>query len=134
MKKVLGVWSLAILAAMCMGFSSCSKDSLGDISIKIIGKWQFVESSFGDFQPCDFQNWIEFKANGTLESYNACNETTNAGIWAAKVYTLAMIADGYPLEWRVRSITNEELILEAIPRIGFPGHVPPTTIYKFKKI
>jgi hypothetical protein len=136
MKKVLSVWSLVMLMTMYVGFSSCSKDDEesgngGDIGKMIVGKWQLVESSDTDNEPCDFQGWDEFKSDGKMSSYDACTSETTTGRWTADSgkNTITTTYDVLPISitFDVVSLTDKELILE--------GNVFGQKIkYKFKKI
>jgi len=64
MKKVLSIWSWAMILALCVGFSSCSNDKDDDggsgSGTSIVGKWNFVS----------YTKDIKNPTNPTLESTN----------------------------------------------------------------
>ena len=116
MKRVINFWSMAMLLAMCGGFSSCSDDDDGgSISKKIIGKWQLFETSDADDNPyfdpsCYYQEVWEFKKDGTFIISFGCSSGADTGKWVAAAKTLTLIYDGIPVIYDMQ-INDKEMIL-----------------------
>ena len=95
MKKTISTWSWALLLALCVGFSSCSKDDK-KIEEEVFGKWQLIESSDANLTDCDFQGWLEINSNGTFSEYNACIDFTYSSTWSTDPDGIVLDIQLYP--------------------------------------
>ena len=124
MKKVSNFWVLAIVLALCLGFSSCKPD----ISKLIIGKWKVVESS-ESLNSCEFQSWMEFKSERVIE-FDACDNSTDTGVWTVggtEQNVVSMVFDDDAFVWKVESITRSEMVV-------VESHLGTNTTLRFKRI
>ena len=123
-----------LLLALCIGFSACGDDGDGDgdddiKSSDIVGRWQLIESSFTDFEPCDFERWDEYKSDGTFVSLDGCGGETWTGTWKLEGNKIIAMEDGFPdpIVSTIVSVSANELVLSGI-RDG------KTSIDKYKRI
>ncbi|MGZ5245959.1 MAG: lipocalin family protein [Flavitalea sp.] len=115
MKKSLAI--LSIVFSMLFLFS-CSKDK--DEPASLVGKWQLQSATPNDdYDACDFQGYLEFKANNTVEAYDECDGETITGTYTRSGNTLTITETGFPLAINVTivSLTNTTLQLQ-LPNIG----------------
>jgi len=123
MKKVINFWSLAVIIALCVGFASCDKDDNkgkgDDTTINesdIVGKWQMFEvvPDDDDYDDCDFEGWIDIRADKTFTEYDACEDDTSIGTWKIDGSTMTVIHNAFPIPiaFRVVSVSANELVLE----------------------
>ena len=71
MKKVLSIWSWAMVLALCVGFSSCSNDddeggSNKDFSKLIVGKWKYYSYYNSDWFEVEQDVYVQFNADGSF--------------------------------------------------------------------
>ena len=121
-----------LLLALCVGFPACGDDDGDNDNIKssgIVGKWQMIESSFTDFEPCNFEGWDEFKSDGTFVSFGGCGGETWTGTWKLEGNNITAVHDDFPgnIVFTIVSVSANELVLSGI-RDG------KTHIDKYKRI
>jgi hypothetical protein len=112
MKKL---FNLAIILALCVGFSSCSSDDDegNDISSLIIGKWQMYETTAPDYYyPCEYLGWDEYKSDGKYNTYDACEGKTYTGSYTLNGKNLTVIPEIIPIPFifTIVSVTETELV------------------------
>ena len=139
MKKQFSFWSLVMILALCVGFTSC-KDDEPSFKGNIVGKWQLVEiidsdgsqteANPGDwYEACDFKGHLEIKTGGTLDEFDACSNSTFSGTWKLEGDKLTMTYNEFPipLTYTVTTLTENELV-KTIRIMG------ETATSKFKRI
>ncbi|MDR3327453.1 MAG: lipocalin family protein [Prevotellaceae bacterium] len=130
MKKYLK-FSWAILLALCIGISSCSKDDDDSNSSDLAGKWQLTEvradgvlqnpNVSTDYnEPCDYEGWSQFKSDGTFIDYDGCDNSTSGGTWRLNGNTVTVVADVFSisLNFKIISLNQTTLVFETTA-IGF---------------
>ena len=77
MKKVLSIWSMAVLAMCVVGFSSCSKDDDegkgGDtkkFSQLLVGKWKYYAHFNSGWIYASDDSYIQFNSDGSLSLFS----------------------------------------------------------------
>ena len=113
MTKVFKFLSWAILIALCVGLASCSKDEGG--SDDIVGKWQIYYNSDGLDELCDYEDWFEFKSDGTYTEFDKCDNETVGGTWKREGNNLTIVAEYFPIPivFTIVSLSKDELVLES---------------------
>ena len=135
MKKVLKFQVWAILLALCVGISSCSKDDEDDlltgVDSKVFGKWQLagvegLELTEEDLAGCDFKGWIEIKKDGAIVSYDACEGETYSAKWSSVSSNVIKIIEGSDESIvTIISVSDKELVLKVDDE---------PEVYKYKRI
>lgn len=125
---------IILLSLLC--FAACSDDDDDKVSSSlIIGKWQLVNSTDKDTEPCLFKGYVEFLSNGKYEDKTGCNNANGNGRWELNGNGLTITANiiPIPITGTVKSLTEDELILE-LEGIGWETgevvEVKYTEIYK----
>jgi hypothetical protein len=109
--------SLAVMTALCVGFASCDKDE-ENASASIVGKWYEydVEVSGGDCVDADINtnNWVEFYADGTTDSYNSEDNETSKGTWSinGKILTMTDLSFPIPIPAEILELTSTTLAIK----------------------
>lgn len=89
MKKLNLFALLAMLFSISL-FCACSSDddetnddgNDKNYAEMIVGKWQFTEGNHSEeFEPCDYQGWMEFLSDGSYKEYDKCQNRTVTGTW-----------------------------------------------------
>jgi len=108
MKKVFSIWFSIVLIALCMGFSSCSKDEnvsnggnnnpenlIGHWYYQKGGSWSLGDAHIGKGYPDNSQ--IIFKKDGTYEASdsNPYNDWDYYGTWSVKGDKLTVLQSYY---------------------------------------
>jgi len=94
---------------------SCGDDGNDTVSSsEIIGKWQLVNSTEKDTEPCLFTGYTEFKSDGKYVDKTGCNSGNGDGKWALKGNELTITANilPIPITATIKSLTETDLILE----------------------
>jgi hypothetical protein len=112
---------IALVLVVLFTMTFCSKDDTSVASKpSIIGKWKMESTSKPtNYDACDYESWIQFKTDTTLELYDACSMESSMATWSLNNNTLTITNAGSPLSIPVKviSLTTDTLIIE-IPDFG----------------
>lgn len=119
-KNYLKFLSVLMICCISCGFLSCSDDddnNDGTSNSKLIGKWQLTNVKIltndvpNTYQPCDYEDWIAYNADGSITSYDACDGTTGKGTWEVKDNILTEKSSSFlPVESEIKELTDDKLV------------------------
>lgn len=125
-KNILFILSIFVLSISFVACGSDDDDNKGggDIEKKLVGKWQMTQAIVDGvkenpsdrssvYQSCDYQGWTNYKADGTAESYDHCDKTTDKGTWKIKDGKLIVTGAAFPIEFgvQIKELTDTKLVV-----------------------
>lgn len=103
-----------ILSILFFVLAACSNDDSNNTP-SVVGKWKFTSTTIPDnHEPCDYLGWTEYKSNGTIEDYDACDNVTSGGTWNQSGNNLTFISSTFPIPITVQvlSVTSTTMVLK----------------------
>ncbi|SCH14947.1 lipocalin family protein [uncultured Bacteroides sp.] len=123
MKKLNLFALLAMLFSISL-FCACSSDddetnddgNDKNYAEMIVGKWQFTEGNHPEeFEPCDYQGWMEFLSDGSYKEYDKCQNRTVTGTWKINEegkFVLKTNELPIALTITIKELTKDKLVFE----------------------